>query len=414
MKRLLLRFASLTVLGLASCPGPAPAAPPTCQHVGDICTFVGTGNQGYNGNDLPALQSDLDLPMDVVFGPDKNAYVIDWNNHMIRQVKPDGSRVHTVAGNGLEGDDTSDVSTAGSFNHPTSATFDSEGRMIIAAWHNSRLKRLDVKTGQIENLCGTGKRQYAGDGGPAADATFDLPTSVAYDANGNLYVLDQANQMIRMIDTSNIIHRVAGQCIIGSCAAGETPETCPNSERQACGVAASPDRCLQPCAIGFAGDGGPALDARLAQPVGQAADPGGRLTFDPQGVLYFADTRNNRIRRIDKEGIITTIAGNGTAGHGGDGGPATQAELDRPVDVEVGPDGLLYFTDTGNSCVRVIAKDGTIHTVAGQCGNPGADGDGGPATKATLDHPYGLGFDRNGDLYIADTENSKIRRVKMK
>lgn len=402
-------------LALAGC-GPTPPAPlPTCTKVGDICTFAGTGTAGFSGDDGAATKADLYLPMDLAFGPDQNAYIVDWNNHRIRKVLADGSKIVTIAGKGELGDETAaGIEIETSFNHPTSGAFDPQGRFVVAAWHNSRLKRLDLKTGELTNICGSGKRAYSGDGGPADKADLDLPTSVAFDPDGNLFLMDQANQMIRKIDATNTITRVAGQCVIGTCAPDETPQACPNSGRRACGLATNPDACKSACSASFAGDGAAALDARLAQPVGQAADPGGRLAFDPQGNLYFADTKNNRVRRIAKDGSISTVAGTGTAGADGDGGLATQAKLDRPVDVEFGNDGALYVADTGNSCVRAVGTNGKISTVAGVCGERGVDGDGAPATKARLDHPYGLAFDRNGDLFIADTENSKIRRVKLK
>jgi sugar lactone lactonase YvrE len=394
---------------------PVDDSPKPCVNVGDICTFAGSGTSGFSGDDGPALKADFYSPMDVVFGPDQNLYVVDWNNHRIRQVTPDGKTVRTVAGKGELGDETADgIEQDTSFNHPTSALFDGQGRLLIAAWHNSRIKRLDLTTGKIENLCGIGKRAYIGDDGPADKAALDLPTSLALDADGNLFVMDQANQVIRKIDAAKNVTRVAGRCIIGTCADGELPAACPGTNKLACGLATSPGACSEPCGIGYGGDGGPALDARFGMPFGQAADPGGRLAFDPQGNLFLADTRNARIRRIAKDGSITTVAGTGIPGYAGDGGPATAAKLNKPIDVEVGPDGAVYFTDTGNSCVRAVGTDGTIRTVAGICGQRGVTGDGAPATKGLLDHPYGLTFDRNGNLFIADTENSKIREVKLK
>jgi sugar lactone lactonase YvrE len=168
------------------------------------------------------------------------------------------------------------------------------------------------------------------------------------------------------------------------------------------------------CRAAFGGDDGPALEARFAMPVGQAADPAGRIVFDEAGNLYFADSRNHRIRRIGADGVVTTVAGSGQPGYAGDGGPATAARIHTPVDVELGPEGALYFTDTRNSCIRRVRTDGVIETVAGRCGERGDSGDGGPATQALLDRPYGIGFDREGQLYIADTNNNRLRKVQLR
>ncbi len=412
-------LAAALFLGCSAAPATEPL--PTCDAVGDICTVAGTGIAGFSGDDGPATSADLYLPMDLVFGPDQNGYIVDWNNHRIRRLDTKGF-IRTIAGKGELGDETAEgVELETSFNHPTSAAFDPAGDLVIAAWHNSRLKRLNVATGELVNICGSGKRAYSGDGSPADKADLDLPAAVAFDAEGTLYFVDQANQLIRKLDTSNIVSRVAGQCVIGTCAPGQTPKPCPGgSLRQVCGDTASDDPganaelCRSACAAAFEGEGTSALEARLAMPVGQAADPGGRIAFDASGNLIFADTRNHRVRQISKDGIIFTLSGNGTLGRTGDGGPALDAQLNKPIDVELGPDGDLYIADMGNSCIRAIDSAGTIRTVAGICGQRGATGDGGPASEAKLDHPYGIAFDRNGDLFVADTENSKIRRIRMR
>jgi sugar lactone lactonase YvrE len=153
----------------------------------------------------------------------------------------------------------------------------------------------------------------------------------------------------------------------------------------------------------------------MAQPYGQMADPAGRITFDRDGNLLFADSNNNRIRRVNTDGIIETIAGNGEAGYDGDGGPAVEATLNNPVDVEVADDGTIYFTDVYNSCVRKIDASGSISTAVGQCGprrqDWGFEGDGGPPELAKLNRPYGLLLDGPDRMYIADSYNNRIRVV---
>jgi sugar lactone lactonase YvrE len=390
---------------LAGCPDP-------CLAPGSICAIAGTGTDGFNGDGKAALETDLYFPVDVTIGPDERVYIVDWNNHRIRRIEETGT-VTTVVGTGIIGDEVS--GDASSLNHPTNVLFDSQGRMLIAAWHNSKIKRLDLVTGVLEDLCGSGKRAYSGDGGPAKTADLDLPAGIAFARDGSLFVMDQANQVIRRVRTDDVIERYAGRCVVGEPVEGVTPFACPNTNKVTYIPESEEDRCARPCVAGFGGDGGPALDARIGQPVGQSADPAGRMAIDPDGLLVFADTRNHRIRRVDARGVITTIAGSGEPGVGADGLAATATDLDSPADVAFGPDGTLYVADTLNSCVRAVGADGIARVVAGQCGvrtKKGVPlGDAGPATKATLDRPYGITVDSRGNLYIADTQNSLLRRV---
>ncbi|MBL9020472.1 MAG: hypothetical protein JNL83_40180, partial [Myxococcales bacterium] len=258
---------------------------------------------------------------------------------------------------------------------------------------------------------------YFGDGGPALTATLDLPASLARSPGGDLLIMDQANQVIRKIDSAGVISRFAGKCVIdappptggGACAPGVEPTPCPApSGKFTCGGMAT---CGAPCTPGYAGDGGPAIDMRMGQPFGQSADPAGRIAFDPQGNLYFADTANQVIRKIDTQGIVTRVAGTPQmAGYSGDGGPALAAKLNNPVDLAFAPDGTLYVTDVYNHCVRKIAPNGTISTAVGICGESGFAGDGEAPEAALLKRPYGLEL-ADGVLYIADTGNHAIRSV---
>jgi DNA-binding beta-propeller fold protein YncE len=378
---------------------------------GTVCTVAGTGTAGLSDEDTPAIEADIYLPMDVTVGPDGLLYIVDWNNHRIRVVD-ENEKIRTIAGTGALGDGPVGPVLESAFNHPTQVIFDPEGHMLIAAWHNSKIKRVDLAAGTLEDPCGTGARAYTGDGGPASVAALDLPASIALDAAGNLYILDQANQVIRRVNPEGTIERFAGQCIIGACDDGEAPVACAMNDKSSCLLDTEPDTgCNKPCSTGFAGDGGPASEARLAQPVGQSADPAGRLMLDPAGNLFFADTGNHRVRKIDPDGVITTVAGNGQKGHAGDGGPAIDAELFNPTDVDFGPDGTLYIADTFNSCVRAVDPDGTIRTAAGVCGDRGFGGDGAAPEAGLFDRPYGIAVDATGTLYVADTWNHRIRAV---
>jgi len=399
-------------------------APPPCDPdaPNTICTIAGNGDQGFDGDGGPATAATLYVPQDMAIAPDGNLWIDDFNNYMIRAILPDGT-IHVVVGIGEVGDSpvpgtTMTPALQASFNH-TSDLFFFNGYLYLASWHNSRIKRVNIATMEVENFAGLGRRTYYdGDEGPALDASLDLPSSVAHDTAGNIVIMDQANQVVRSVDTLGNIHRIVGTCVVeldSPCAVGVLPQPCPNSDKLACGDLAT--ECAKPCTPSYGGDNGPALEARLAQPFGQAADPAGRLTYDNQGNLFLADSENNRIRKVDTAGTITTYAGTGTAGYSGDGGPASAAQISRPIDIEVGDDGTLYFTDVGNSCVRKIDPAGIISTVAGHCDpdpaiSHGFAGDGGPPTEALLDRPYGVHIAGN-KLYIADSYNNRIRVVNL-
>lgn len=417
---------------LAGCSG--GDAPPCDRSVaGNICTIAGTGDQGFADADNggPATAAKLSLPMDTLTAPDGTIYVIDWNNHRIRKITQDGI-IHAVAGNGEIGGSIDDPALA-DFNHPTSIIFDPTGtRIYIAAWHNSTVRIINLAAepgseGQVVDSCGDGRRAYFGDEMPAITASLDLPTSIAWDPQSRLVILDQANQVIRRVDEAGIIHRIAGNCVVdepvpngpGACAPGVTPTACPApSGKTVCGDPAK--WCTTACGLGYSGDDIPAIDMRMAQPFGQQADPGGRMVFDKQGNLYFADSGNNLIRMIDTQGIVHRVAGQpppASAGFAGDGGPALSATLNHPVDLALADDGTLFFTDVYNHCVRAIMPDQTIRTVAGVCGTKGPDRNKGQAiaegkaTEARMNRPYGVEWVAPDTLYIADSGNSVIRAV---
>ncbi|HTE51274.1 MAG TPA: hypothetical protein VK698_10430, partial [Kofleriaceae bacterium] len=301
-------------------------------------------------------------------------------------------------------------------NHTPSMTFH-DGYLYMAAWHNSRVKRVDLSTMMVENFAGAGRRTYyTGDEGPAIQAALDLPSSIAIDPDGNVVIMDQANQVIRSVDKDGIIHRIAGSCVveeIATCGDDEAPVECLDSDKTACGEPMV--ACALPCTPGYGGDEGPALEARMAQPFGQMAYPAGRIAYDGSGNLYFADSNNNRIRMIDTDGIMHTVAGTGEAGYSGDGGPGTEARINTPVDVEVAADGTVYFADVYNSCIRKVDTSGVISTAVGQCspkrGDWGFEGDGGHPEDARLNRPFGIQLDGPDRMYVSDSYNNRIRVV---
>jgi sugar lactone lactonase YvrE len=219
----------------------------------------------------------------------------------------------------------------------------------------------------IQTVAGNGTSAFSGDNGAAATASLSDPFGVAVDAIGNLYIADTSNHRIRKVDTSGIIATVAGNGIEG-----------------------------------HSGDGGPATSASLNTPIGVAVDTARNL--------YIADAFNNRIRKVNAAGVITTVAGNGDAGFSGDHAAATNASLSAPFGVAVDKAGNLYIADTSNHRVRKVDTSGTITTVAGN-GTESFSGDGGAATRASLNFPTGVTMDRAGDLFITDQSNHRIRKV---
>ncbi|MDX2091900.1 MAG: hypothetical protein SFX73_28820 [Kofleriaceae bacterium] len=418
---------SLCALPLVGCGTDTPPCDPDAP--GTICTIAGKdSNQGYKGDGGLAINATLYIPMDTVVGPDGNIWMMDFNNYVIRSIDSEGI-INTIIGNGELGsspasDAVSEIPALEAANNHTPTMVMHENELYLAAWHESRVKRVRCADMMMENVAGIGARtQYSGDGGPAIQAALDLPSSIAFAPDGSIAITDQANGVIRRVSTDGIISTIAGKCIIEERTCinmNRPPVACPGSQKLTCAdnVEAS---CSGPavCTLGNAtntGDGGPAVDARFALMGGQAAIPQGRIAYDNKGNLLIADTENHRIRKLDTNGIITTFAGNGMSGYTGEGGPATAAQLNKPIDIEVAPDDTVYITDMGNSCVRKIDLQGNITTVAGMCNPDGREvkfaGDGGPATEANLNRPYGIDLVGN-KLYISDSYNNRLRVVNL-
>ena len=287
-------------------------------------------------------------------------------------------------------------------NHPTDVAFTDGGSFYLAAWHNHKVESYDATTKEVSIVAGQQKPGPAvppapavSDGGPAAKATLNFPSSLVIQSDGSLLLSDEKNNRIRRIGTDDMrtITTVAGSAA--------------DVGKNVDGIAATAALLALTASDKLSGSDNP--------------PPGGALALGPDGALYFSDTFHHAIRRInpgadgfitgEADELITTVAGTlGEEGYDGDGGPATSAHLRQPFDVEV-HDGGLYIADTENHAVRrVDLEGGDITTIAGT-GKPGFSGDGGPATKAKLREPYGLAFDAKGDLYVVDTINDRIRRI---
>ena len=353
---------------------------------GTITTVAGTGGPGYSGDGGPAVQARLHYPAGVAAAAAGNLYIADTGNHRILWVEPSGT-ITTVAGTGVPGH-TGDGGPAvqAQLRFPGDVAVDATGNLYIADTDNDRIRRVDP-SGTITTVAGTGEPGHTGDGGPAVQARLYSPADVAVDAAGNLYIADTYNDRIRRVDPSGTITTVA------------------DGLSNPAGVAVDAAGSL------FIAEfrNHHSLWVGLSGTIAGLSGPGG-VAVDAAGNLYITESGNHRILWVGPSGTITTVAGTGERGYGGDGGPAVQAQLRFPGDVAVDATGNLYIADTDNDRIRRVDPSGTITTVAGT-GERGYGGDGGPAVRAQLLRPADVAVDAAGNLYIADTGNHRIRRV---
>lgn len=339
---------------------------------GLISTFAGTGSPGYTGDGGIATAAKLQSPKGVSVASNGNVYAADTQNNVIRKVDSLTGLITTVAGTGSPGSSgDGGQATSAKLSAPQDVAVAPNGDLYIADTGNNEIRKVTAVTGVITRYAGTGSPGSSGDGGAATSAKLRSPTGVSLASNGDLYIADQGNNEVR---------KVAAATGIITCIAGT----------------GSP---------GSSGDGGAATSAKLRSPYDVAVNS--------NGDFYIADQGNNKVRKVTAAtGVITTYAGTGSPGYGGDGGPATDAKLQQPEAVAFASNGDLYVADNQNNVIRKItAGTGVISTVAGT-GSPGSAGDGGPATLAQLKSPGGVAVSSNGDLYIADTGNNKIRKAK--
>ncbi len=400
---------------------------------GIISTIVGNGNADFSGDDSQAIDAALNSPVDVALDSDGNLYIVDNGNNRIRKVNTQGI-ISTIAGNG-DADFTGDGGAAinASLNSPKSISIDNDGNIFIADNFNHRIRRVDIQ-GLISTVAGDGQAFFSGDGGLATEASLMDPSAVSVDADGNIFIADTRAHRIHKVDGNGIINTVAGDGGTGSPGelngddgiATEAQLSFPidvfadnqgnifiadqftnNSIRKvdSQGVITTVAGNGEGGGVlheGFSGDGGPATEASLGLPSG--------VFVDGNSNIYIADFFNNRIRKVNAEGIIDTVAGNGDAGFAGDDTLAIEASLNAPNGVVKDNNGNIFVADTENHRIRMVNAEGEISTVAGN-GNANFSGDDGHAKEASLNTPKGVAIDNNGNLYIADQINHRIRKV---
>ena len=336
---------------------------------GIITTVAGTGERGYHGDGGLATVAQLSEPFMCAFDRVGNLYIAEAMNHCIRRVYRDSGVIVTIAGTGAEGySGDGGPAIHATFNQPYSLQVDTNGDIYIVDRLNYVIRRIEAGTGIITTVAGTGESGYGGDGGPATQAQFREPNDCYLDGRGGLLIADVQDQRIRRLDlSSGVIATFAG-----------------NGEKER------------------GGDGRLALEASV---LGARA-----VCMDGAGNTYIAEREGNGIRKVDPHGVMHTLAGTGEFGYTGDDGPALEATWGGPKAIRCDHAGNLLVVDTENHAIRRIDADTSIvTTIAG--GRLGGEGDGGPADKAAMDRPHGADVDAHGNIYIADSNNHRVRVV---
>jgi len=332
-----------------------------------IKTIAGNGIAGYSGDDGPAISAQLNYPHGISVDSYGVLYIADRDNYRIRKVYTTGA-ITTIAGNGTPGySGDGGFAILAQIGDTFQICTDSLNNLYITDYLNNVIRKV-FTSGKIVRFAGNGASGFSGDGGPAISAELNGPTGVCVDSSRNLYIADRDNQRIRKVAIENgFIDTIAGD----------------GTE-------------------GYGGDGGLATDAQLKFPR--------QVAIDSDRNVYIADRDNHRIRKVFTNGTITTIAGNGIQGFDGDGGLAIYAKLNSPTGVCVDSLGNVYIADTDNNRIRKVNVKGIITTIAGD-GTRAFSGDGGPALSADLDGPTGICLDSSGNLYIADSGNNRVRKL---
>ena len=344
----------------------------TSYQPGSITAAAGAGTRGYAGDGGPATAALLNEPFMCAFDAAGNLYIAEAMNHCIRRVAAATGSITTIAGNGAAGyAGDGGPAIAAALNQPYSLQVAANGDVYIVDRLNFVVRKIDAATGIITTVVGTGEPGYRGDGGPGNRAQLREPNDCFLDGRGGLLIADVQDQRIRRLDlATGVIATFAGNGV---------------KER--------------------GGDGRPATEASL---LGARA-----VCMDAAGHAYIAEREGNGVRKVDANGLMSTIAGTGEFGYSGDGGPALAATWGGPKAIRCDRDGNLLVVDTENHAIRRIALSGSnagiVTTIAG--GRRGPGGDGGPAADAEMDRPHGADVDARGNIYIADSNNHRVRVV---
>jgi streptogramin lyase len=337
-----------------------------------IATFAGNGQQGFSGDGGQATAAQIDNPFGVVRGPDGALWICEYTGQRIRKVNADGT-IHTMAGSSKKGY-TGDGGPAleATFNLPHEIRFDKDGNYYIADMSNHAIRRVDAKSGIITTFAGTGTAGYSGDGGPASKAQLKQPHSIQFGADGNLYICDIGNHVIRKVDVKT-------------------------------GTIST-----------FAGTGKPGVTPDGAPIEGTPLKGPRSLDVDKDGNLWLATREGNQVFKIDvKAGRYHHIAGTGKAGFNGNGGPAKLADLKGPKGIAIDAEGNAWLADTESHSVRMVnAKTGNLELIAGT-GEKG-DGPDGDPLKCKMARLHGIFVDADGAVYIGDSEAHRVRVLRKK
>jgi len=356
---------------------------------GNIETFAGNNTLAYSGDGGLATNAALNFPGEMFVDGAGNIYIADTDSSVIRKVVASTGDIQTVAGNGVSGySGDGGLATRAELNFPSGVFVDGSGNIFVADTENSVIREVVAATGDIQTIAGDGTPGYAGDGGAPTSAELNSPAGVVLDGSGDIFIADTGNSVIRVVNTGSQATTIAGVVIQAG-----TIQT----------VAGNGTACSDPSS--GCGDGGPALSAELNFPSG--------LSVDANDDVFVADTFDDAVREINaSSGTIQTVAGTlGQRGYSGDNGSPTSATLDTPYGLYVDSFGNIFVADTDNSAVReVVAVASTIQTIAGN-GTAGFNGDNANANNAELAHPTGVSGTASGNIYVADTENLRVREL---
>ncbi|MEJ3658886.1 serine/threonine-protein kinase [Actinomycetes bacterium KLBMP 9759] len=391
---------------------------------GTISTVAGDGTGTYDGEDLPAVEAGLTYVDSIAVAADGSLYLTDTESRRVRRVGPDG-RIRTIAGDGDKGIDGLGGPAIQTSVRPWSVALGPDGDVYFSQDH--QVVRID-ESGLLRLVAGGLLAGGSGDGGAATLAGLSGADSLAFAPDGSLYVGDNYNRRIRRIAPDGTISTVIGAGAWYPLDGGPATLSHLRSPtfaaldptRRMLYIADSGNNRIRRIDLvdgtivtvagtgerGFAGDGGPATAATLNWPLG--------IAVDAHGVLFVADCNNNRVRRIDVDGTISSVAGTGAPSYSADGAPATSTALQVPTDVLLDADGSLLIVEQTSNRVRRVGPDGLVSTVAGTNAfgtGGGFGGDGGPATRAQLDHPFAIERAPDGALLISDIQNERLRRV---